>query len=81
MPKYDYKCKQCEADFSVYMSMNESRDNLTCEFCQSKDIYRNYSKIITKTGGFNSAETSGSSSSGNQKSDCGTCTSSGCSTC
>jgi putative FmdB family regulatory protein len=81
MPRYDYQCKQCDSDFSVYMSMSESRDNLACEKCESRDIYRLYSKIITKTGGFNSVESASSSSSGSQKSGCGTCASSGCATC
>tara|TARA_R100000008_G_scaffold21543_1_gene11356 strand:+ start:31951 stop:32220 length:270 start_codon:yes stop_codon:yes gene_type:complete len=34
MPRYIYKCFECEAEISLYHSMSETRED--CEVCQSK---------------------------------------------
>lgn len=80
MPNYNYHCKNCEASFSIYASMNDGRDNITCDSCKSSNVYRVYSRILTKTSGFSKADLTpaASKSSG---SGCGTCSSGGCSTC
>ena len=38
MPKYVYKCNECEEYFEIYHGMNESHD--TCAFCSSENIHR-----------------------------------------
>lgn len=38
MPKYVYKCSNCEEQFEVYHGMSEDQDS--CIFCSSKDVNR-----------------------------------------
>tara|TARA_R110000824_G_scaffold182970_2_gene363962 strand:- start:713 stop:979 length:267 start_codon:yes stop_codon:yes gene_type:complete len=38
MPKYVYKCEQCEEHFEVYHGMNECQDN--CIYCSALSLHR-----------------------------------------
>jgi putative FmdB family regulatory protein len=84
MPNYNYHCKNCEASFSIYASMNDSRENITCDSCESVDVYRVYNRILTKSSGFSKVDLAPASSAKSSKSSgggCGTCSSGGCGTC
>lgn len=37
MPTYEFKCKDCDYQFSVLVSLND-RDKVTCPNCRSKNI-------------------------------------------
>lgn len=82
MPKYNYHCKNCESSFSIYASMNDSRDNISCESCKSNDVYRIYSGILAKTSGFTKESMAPVTASPSKSSGgCGSCSSSSCGTC
>jgi len=36
---YDYKCNECEKEFTIERSMKDDSD-VICEFCGSKDVKR-----------------------------------------
>ena len=38
MPKYVYKCEECNEHFEVYHGMSEEQE--TCIFCSSEDLHR-----------------------------------------
>ena len=76
MPQYDYMCKKCNKEFSIFCGMNDNRDNIECEYCKSNDVYRIYSGIITKGKDF--TKFIGSTSSAKS---CGSCGGGSCSGC
>jgi len=77
MPQYDYKCQECQQAFSIFCGMNDNRDNIKCEHCNSSDVYRIYNGIITKTKGVMADSSSHSATS----SACGSCSGGSCSGC
>lgn len=83
MPQYNYHCKDCESGFSIYASMSDSRENILCETCQSNNVYRVYSRILMKGGGFTGDQDAAlaTAASNTKSSGCGSCSSSSCSPC
>lgn len=75
MPIYEYKCKSCSKEFSIYFSSYDAGE-ITCPNCGSKEIKKCISSIthIKKGDG---GEEMGSSSS----SSCSSCSSNNCSSC
>jgi putative FmdB family regulatory protein len=51
MPAYEYACKDCEKEFTVYLSMKEyeSHPTITCPHCKSDHIERKLSSFFAKT--------------------------------
>ena len=43
MPRYIYKCEDCEETFEVMHSMSSTHDS--CEFCKSLNIYKIPAKV------------------------------------
>ncbi len=50
MPWYDFRCKQCEHQFGVKVSVEE-RDGVRCPACDSDQLQRVYSPIMVIGGG------------------------------
>lgn len=48
MPRYDYQCKLCNADFFIITGINDSRENITCSKCGSKDTKRIFNSTIIR---------------------------------
>lgn len=48
MPRYDYNCKDCKKAFFIICHISDSRDNVECEYCKSKNISRIYNAVILK---------------------------------
>ena len=40
MAQYDYRCNLCDEGFTITASMKDSRDDVVCPLCASKDISR-----------------------------------------
>jgi len=79
MPNYNYHCKNCEANFSIFTSMNDRRNDITCNLCESSNVFRIYSRILTKTSGSSKGDIAPATTSSGGG--CGSCSSSGCGTC
>lgn len=47
MPKYDYRCRACGQTFEIVSGMNDSRDDVHCQSCQSADVFRLFGGIGT----------------------------------
>lgn len=48
MPRYDYKCKDCEKPFFIICGISDNRDSVICEYCKSKNVSRLYNAVILK---------------------------------
>ena len=48
MPRYDYRCKECNLNFFINCGINDSRENVKCTDCGSTDIARKFKPIILK---------------------------------
>ena len=50
MPTYEYKCKGCNHEFSVIMSISEREEaKVKCPKCKSVRVQQVVSSFITKT--------------------------------
>jgi putative FmdB family regulatory protein len=51
MPVYEYNCKACGKDFTVYLSVKEFETNpkIKCAHCLSDNIARKLTPFFTKT--------------------------------
>lgn len=56
MPRYDYKCKECHKDFFIVTGMNDSRKEVLCSNCQSKDTVRVFNAVVLKGNSFKEKE-------------------------
>jgi putative FmdB family regulatory protein len=69
MPTYDFKCKDCNENFTVQVSIKD-KSKVTCTKCGSREIEQKFRRI--NVGGI-SAGNSGSSCSGGSCSSCPGC--------
>ncbi len=51
MPSYEYACRDCKKDFTVYLSIREFevKPNIKCPYCESNNITRKFSGFFAKT--------------------------------
>jgi putative FmdB family regulatory protein len=51
MPAYEYVCKDCGKEFTVYLSMKEyeSHPTIKCPHCISDNVERTISDFFAKT--------------------------------
>jgi putative FmdB family regulatory protein len=51
MPAYEYTCKDCKKDFTIYLSIKEFETNptITCTNCQSTNVIKKLTSFFTKT--------------------------------
>lgn len=51
MPAYEYACKACGKDFTVFLSIKEFETNpkITCTHCQSDNVIKKLTLFFTKT--------------------------------
>jgi putative FmdB family regulatory protein len=49
MPIYEYKCSDCNAEFSRLQSVNASADGVRCPACQSDQVVRQISSFASST--------------------------------
>jgi putative FmdB family regulatory protein len=51
MPAYEYTCKDCKKEFTVFLSIKEFEaiPKIKCPHCQSDNITRKLATFFTKT--------------------------------
>ena len=51
MPAYEYECKDCHRDFTIYLSIKEYNENpeIKCPYCNNSNIHRKISSFFAKT--------------------------------
>ena len=51
MPAYEYACKDCEKEFTVYLSIKdyESHPKIKCPHCNSDHVKRKLTSFFAKT--------------------------------
>ncbi len=51
MPAYEYLCKDCNHEFTVFLSIKEfeAKPKIKCPQCQSDNVQKKISAFITKT--------------------------------
>ncbi len=50
MPTYEYRCRKCQKEFSLVMSIKEhDRGLVVCPHCQSPEVVQQYSAFFVKT--------------------------------
>ena len=52
MPAYDFLCKDCNRDFTVFLSLSEfeSKPRIRCPHCESDNVARKFGTFYAKTG-------------------------------
>lgn len=76
MPVYDYKCRQCGAEFEKFLRSLAAADSVQCKKCGSARVEKLVTCCAISSGG--KSESAGSSGSSHS---CGSCSGSHCSTC
>ena len=66
MPIYEYRCKDCGAEFELLRSASASDDDLKCQYCGAPRVERQFSAFATSggTGGGSYASSSSCGGSG-----------------
>lgn len=52
MPAYEYTCKKCSKDFTVYLSLKDfesKSSSIICPNCKGSDVVRKLSSFYAKT--------------------------------
>ena len=51
MPTYDYLCKKCKKEFSVFLTIKEfeAKPQISCSYCKSKNVQKMITNFLTKT--------------------------------
>jgi putative FmdB family regulatory protein len=51
MPAYEYVCRDCNRDFTVFLSIREfeGRPKITCPNCKSDNVQRKITGFFAKT--------------------------------
>jgi len=51
MPAYEYVCKDCNHEFSVFLSIKEfeAKPKIKCAHCQSDNVQKKISEFTAKT--------------------------------
>lgn len=50
MPQYDYRCKKCKKEFSVFMAISEKDGKkVQCPKCKGKSVEQLITPFMTKT--------------------------------
>jgi len=64
MPIYEYRCKECGAEFELLRSASASDADLKCEICGTPRVERKFSAFATSGGDSSSSYASSSSCGG-----------------
>jgi putative FmdB family regulatory protein len=51
MPEYEYTCKKCKKDFSIFLSFKEieEKPEIKCSHCGSDNIQKKITSFFAKT--------------------------------
>ena len=51
MPAYEYECRDCKRDFTIYLSIKEyeEKPRITCPHCGSDNVHKKFSGFYAKT--------------------------------
>lgn len=51
MPAYEYDCKDCKKEFTVYLTFKDydAKTKIRCPHCQSDNVHRKFSAFFAKT--------------------------------
>ena len=51
MPAYEYECKDCHRDFTIYLSIKEfeEKPEIKCPHCDSNNVHKKISGFYAKT--------------------------------
>jgi len=50
MPIYEFKCKNCQAVFEMFMKQSDEMDDLKCPICGFKDVEKIFSGFSVGVG-------------------------------
>ena len=51
MPIYEYRCKDCETVFEIFVSSISDGDKVVCRKCASKNVEKQISSFSSKSSG------------------------------
>ncbi len=51
MPTYEYECKDCQKDFTVFLSFKEfdAKPDIKCSHCKSSNVQKKFTGFYAKT--------------------------------
>jgi putative FmdB family regulatory protein len=50
MPQYDFRCKKCKKEFSVFLSISEKEGKkVSCPGCKGRSVEQRITSFMTKT--------------------------------
>ena len=51
MPAYEYECKDCQKDFTIYLSIKEfdEKPQIKCPHCESDNVHKIFTSFYAKT--------------------------------
>ncbi len=51
MPAYEYQCKDCQKDFTTFLSIKEyeEKPKVKCPHCESDNVQRKFTGFYAKT--------------------------------
>jgi putative FmdB family regulatory protein len=51
MPSYEYECKDCKKDFTIFLSLKEleAKPKIICPHCESDNVDRKLTGFFAKT--------------------------------
>lgn len=51
MPAYDYECKDCQRDFTIFLSIKEFdvKQKIKCPYCDSSSVHKKFTAFFAKT--------------------------------
>jgi putative FmdB family regulatory protein len=50
MPQYEFRCKKCNKEFNLFMSISErERKKITCPSCKGRSVEQLITPFMTKT--------------------------------
>ena len=51
MPEYEYTCKKCKKDFSIFLSFKEveEKQKIKCPHCGGNNIQKKFTSFFAKT--------------------------------
>jgi putative FmdB family regulatory protein len=51
MPSYEYACRDCKKDFTIFLSLKEleAKPKITCPHCESDNVEKRFTGFFAKT--------------------------------
>jgi putative FmdB family regulatory protein len=51
MPAYEYGCRECNKEFTIFLSLKEfdEKPKITCPHCASENVHKIFTDFFAKT--------------------------------